>query len=75
MLLFKILNMTVCIGGQWLVQIWKYVVEVEEKIVNVEKSVVADREGREGLGGWWVLSYNCQPQYFTPHKTLPSIII
>ena len=49
--------------------------EVEEKIVNVEKSVVADREGREGLGGWWGLSYNCQPQYFTPHKTLPSIII
>ena len=39
----------------------------EDNIVCVEKRVAAtDREGREGLGGWWVLSYNW------PLNTLPS---
>ena len=33
--------------------------QFEENIVCVQKRVAAtDREGREGLGGWWVLSYN-----------------
>ena len=42
----------------------------EDNIVCVEKRVAAtDREGREGLGGWWVLSYNCPLNTF---QVIPS---
>ena len=42
----------------------------EDNIVCVEKRVAAtDREGREGLGGWWVLSYNWP---LNTSKVIPS---